>query len=94
MSRFYTFAKLYGNNILVRGWDDRKGGHFNEKVPFKPTMFLPAKEPTEYRTLEGTYVSPIKPGTIKETRQFVDQYSGISGTKVYGMDRYLYQYLS
>ncbi len=94
MSRFYTFAKLYGNNILVRGWDDRKGGHFNEKVPFKPTMFLPAKEPTEYRTLEGTYVSPIKPGTIKETRQFVDQYSGISGTKVYGMDRYLYQYLA
>lgn len=92
--RFYTFAKQYGNNILVRGWDDKLGGHFNEKVPFKPTMYLPSPKPTEYRTLEGTFVSPVNPGTIKETRQFVDQYSGISGTKVYGMERYLYQYLA
>ena len=94
MTRQYTFAKLYGNNILVRGWDDEKGGHFNEKVPFNPTMYLPSKVPTEYRTLDGQYVSPIQPGTIKETRQFVDNYSGISGTKVYGMERYLYQFLA
>ena len=39
-TRFYTFARQYGNSILVRGWDDKKGGHFQEKVPFRPTMYL------------------------------------------------------
>ena len=92
--RFYTFAKLYGNSVLVRGWDDAKGGHFQERVPFRPTLFLPSKKPTEYTTLEGEYVTPIEPGTIKECRQFIDDYSGISGTKVFGMERFLYQYLA
>ena len=94
MSKFYTFAKQYGNNILVRGWDDALGGHFDEKVPFKPTMYLPSKAPTEYTDLEGNFVAPVQPGSIKETRNFIDQYSGVSGTKVCGMDRFLYQYLA
>ena len=92
--RFYTFAKQYGNNILVRGWDDKRGGHFQERVPFRPTMYLPSTKPTPYTTLDGQFVSPVQPGTIKETRQFVDQYSGVGGMKVHGMDRYLYQYLA
>ena len=92
--RFYTFAKLYGNSVLVRGWDDEKGGHFQEKVPFSPTLYLPSKTPTEYKTLEGEYVAPIQPGTIKECRNFLDRYDGISGTQVYGMERYLYQFLA
>ena len=92
--RFYTYARQYGNNIIVRGWDDKLGGHFKERVPFKPTLFLPSPKPTEYQTLEGKYVSPIKPGSIKECRQFIDTYSGVDGTKVYGMERFVYQYLS
>ena len=92
--RFYKYAKQYGNNILVRGWDDAKGGDFSEKVPFRPTMFLPSKTETGYKTLDGIDVAPVQPGTIKETRQFMDQYDGISGTKVYGMERFLYQYLA
>ena len=92
--RFYTFARQYGNNILVRGWDDEEGGHFNKKVPFKPTMFLPTNKPTKHKTLDGVPVAPIKPGTIKETRNFIDTYSGVDGTKVYGMERFIYQYLA
>lgn len=92
--RFYTFARLYGNNILVRGWDDKKGGYFKDKVEFKPTLFVPAKKKTEYKTLDGKYVSPIQPGTLKECREFVDQYSGVSGTQIYGFERYLFQFLS
>ncbi len=92
--RFYTFAKLYGNEVLVRGWDDEKGGHFKERVPFQPTLFLPSKKETEYKTLDGLSVSPIQPGTIRECREFINTYSGIDGTKVYGFDRFLYQFLA
>jgi len=56
---FYTFARLYGNNILVRGWSELEGGSFYKKVPFKPTFFLPSKKPTEYKTLEVEYLSSI-----------------------------------
>ena len=92
--RFYTFARLYGNDILHRGWDDKKGGYFMEKVPFRPTLFLPSNKPTKYQTLDGKFVSPIQPGTMKECREFVDNYSNVSGTKVYGFERYLYQFLA
>ena len=94
MTRHYTFAKQYGNNILVRGWDDERGGYFDEKVPFKPTMYLPSPKETPYVDLEGNFVAPVMPGSMKETRDFIQQYSGISGTKVYGMEKFLYQYLA
>jgi DNA polymerase elongation subunit (family B) len=94
LSRFYTFARLYGDNILLRGWDDKKGGKFMDKVPFKPTLFVPSKNKTEYRTLDGHYVSPIKPGSMKECKAFLEQYSNVSGTKIYGFERWLFQFLS
>ena len=31
---------------------------------------------------------------MKECREFVDQYSGVSGTQIYGFERYLFQFLS
>ena len=92
--RFYTFAATFGNKICVRGWDDKQGGHFQEQVMFRPTLFVPTKKPTKYKTLDGTPVSPVKPGTIKECRAFIDDYTMVDGTSVYGMERFLYQYLS
>lgn len=92
--KFYTFVRLYGNNILIRGWDDLKGGYFQEKVPFRPTLFLPSKNDTGYKTLDGKNVAPVQPGTMKECRQFIEDYSGVSGSEVYGMERYLYQYIT
>lgn len=92
--RFYTFAKMYGDNILLRGYDDRKGGSFKDKVPFKPTLFLPSPKPTPYTTLDGRYVNPVQPGTIRDCRNFIEDYTAVDGTAVYGFERYLYQFLS
>ena len=94
MSRFYTFAATIGNNIHVRGWDDAQGGHFQEKVPFKPTLFLSTNKTSEYQTLDGRYVVPVQPGTIRDCRAFIDDYNLVDGASVFGMERFLYQYLS
>ena len=91
---FYTFSATIGNYIYVRGWDDRQGGHYKEKVPFRPTLFLSSTKPTEYQTLSGQYVAPVSPGTIKDCRVFIDDYNMVQGTKVYGMERFLYQFLA
>ena len=92
--RFFTFARLYGNEILLRGYDDKKGGSFMEKVRFQPTLFLTSNKKTEHVTLDGKYVNPIKPGSMKECREFMETYSGVSGAKVYGFERWLYQFIS
>ena len=92
--RFYTFVRLYGNEILIRGWDDSKGGYFQDKVPFKPTLFLSSNKDVGYKTLDGKNVAPVQPGTMKECKEFIANYSGVSGTQVYGMERYLYQFIS
>jgi len=92
--RFYTFCRLYGNVILTRGWDDSRGGYFQDRVKFHPTLFLSSKNKTEYTTLDGKYVAPVKPGTMKDTREFMENYSGVSGTTLYGMERWLYQYIT
>ena len=92
--KFYTVARQYGNNILIRGWDDEKGGHFKEKVPFHPTLFLPSKKPSKFKTLDGVNVTPVQPGSIKDCKEFISDYTGVSGTTVYGFERFLYQFLS
>ena len=92
--RFYTFARQYGNNILVRGWDDALGGSFKKKVPFRPTFFVPTNKQTEWKTLEGDCVAPVQPGTMKECREFLKQYEDVDGAKVYGFDRMIYQHLA
>ena len=87
--RFYTFTRLYGNEILLRGWDDKLGGHFKEKVPFKPTLFVSSPKPTDYKTLSGQHVAPVKPGTIKECREFISDYADVTGAKVFGFERFI-----
>ena len=92
--RFYTFAAQVGNFIHVRGWDDAQGGHFSEKVPFKPTLFVLSPKPTKFKTLDGRYVAPVNPGKIKDCKEFIEDYKDIEGTQVFGMERFLFQYLS
>jgi DNA polymerase elongation subunit (family B) len=93
MNRFYTFSALYGNSVLVKGWDFSKNDYFCEEVKFRPTLFMPTNKPSKYKTLDGMAVAPIYPGSIKDSKEFVNKYKDISGTKVYGMERFVYQFL-
>jgi len=92
--KFWTFVRLYGNQILIRGYDEAKGGTFMDKVSFEPTLFVPTKNKTKYKTLDNKPVAPVKPGTMKDCKQFIEDYSGVDGTSVYGLERWIYQYIS
>lgn len=89
---FYTNVKTYGNRILVRGID--KGARFKTREDFKPTLFLKSNNKTKYKTLNGEYVEPIQPGSIKDCKEFYNKYSELENFKIYGNERYLYQYIS
>ena len=89
---FYTNVAPYGDKMFVIGYD--KGRRYMRKVDFYPTLFVTSKSPSKFRTLDGQQVDEMKPGTIKETREFVKKYEDVAGFNVYGNTNYAYQYIS
>ena len=92
MQRFYTNVQLIGNQILVRGVEN--GKRFESRDEFYPTLFVKTKKESKYRTLSGEFVEPIKPGTIRDCREFYKKYESVDGFEIYGNDRYICQYIS
>ena len=93
MSKFYTNAVEHGNNILVRGYD--RGRAFEEKIPYKPTMYLPSKrENAEWKDIRGNNLDAIEFESMREAKDFIKKYDDISNFKIYGMPRFLYSYLN
>ena len=90
--RFYTNVQMIGNRFLVRGYEN--GQHVMFKEEYSPTLFVKSKKPTEYKTLEGEYVEKVHPGTVRDCREFYKKYDDVDGFKIYGHDRYVYQYIS
>jgi DNA polymerase elongation subunit (family B) len=90
--KFYTNVVLVGNEILSRGFNN--GEHFKNREMFYPTLYVTSNKKTKFKTLEGSYVEQIKPGTIRETREFIDKYQKVDNFKLYGNTRYVNQYIS
>jgi len=90
--RFYTNVHQRFNEILVRGYEN--GKHFTSREVFNPTLYVPSKKDSKYKTLENKSVEPVKPGNIAECKEFIEKYSGVEGFDIYGNDRYICQYIS
>ena len=90
--RFYTNIQMIGNEFLVRGYENGESVMFREK--YNPTLFVKSKKKSKYKTLEGDCVEPIQPGTVRDCRDFYKKYQDVHGFKIYGNDRYIYQYIS
>jgi DNA polymerase elongation subunit (family B) len=90
--RFYTNVQLIGNQFLVRAYEN--GDHVMFKEEYTPTLFVPTKKESKYKTLEGESVEPIQPGFVRDCREFYKKYEGVDGFRIFGNDRYVSQYIS
>jgi DNA polymerase elongation subunit (family B) len=90
--KFYTNIQLVGNNVLVRGYENGKSVMFKDE--FQPTLFVNSNRESKYKTLEGDNLEPIVPGSIRDCREFYKKYEGVDNFKIYGNDRYAFQYIS
>ena len=88
---FYTNVTVFGNSVLVRGI--KNGERITSRHKFKPTLFVPVKKPTEFKTLDNKWVTPVEQESIKDAKEFVDQYKDQPGM-VYGFTRWPYQWIS
>lgn len=94
MRDFYTSVVQYGNQILVRSIRDGLPQRF--KVDFNPTLYTTSKSKTAldegWKSLYNVPVYEVKPGDIKETKEFIKTYSG--AMEIFGQTNYAYQYIN
>lgn len=93
----YTNVVTWGDNVFLRGVD-KDGNRFNKKIKdFRPYVWIPTSESNrdreDYRTISGEPVRKLCPGSIKETRKFIEDNSEIDNFCVYGDIQPQYQYI-
>lgn len=86
---YYTNVRCLGNTLYYRGIRD--GEHFKERREYSPVLYLPSKNPhSEFRTLEGSPVDPKFFETIRDAKNFLNQYKEVTGFTIYGQTRFEY----
>ena len=91
LSTFYTNCVVGGNYIQYRGIEN--GKRIAKRIPYSPTLFVPSNKQSKFKTLFGQSVEPIKQGSIKDARNFIERYKGVENFKIYGNTYYHYCYL-
>jgi DNA polymerase elongation subunit (family B) len=81
MSDFYTNISVLGKYILYRGVENDK--RVLRKIEYRPTLYLPSNEKSQFKTLAGEYV-----------KQFLRQSEGVDNFRVYGNTRYEYTFIN
>jgi DNA polymerase elongation subunit (family B) len=91
MALFYTNVQSVGSNILYRGVTD--GKRTKLKIPYQPTLYEKSSRVTNYTSLDGVYLQPHKFGTMREARDYLRQFEGVSGKTIYGQNRFEYAFI-
>jgi hypothetical protein len=92
MSKYYTNVACIGNNILYRGV--KEGRRVKLKVAYTPTLFLPSKKETTYKSLEGDFLEPMKFESVREARDFIKRYDEVTNFKIFGNSSYQYAFIA
>lgn len=92
MSDFYTNVACIGNNILFKGI--KNGKKIKTKIPYSPSFFVVSNKKTSFKNLEGQTLEEMPFDTIREARDFIDQYREVENFKIYGNNRYEYDFIS
>jgi DNA polymerase elongation subunit (family B) len=92
LTDFYTNVSVYGSKILFRGVQN--GRKVRHKVDYFPTFFVSADKPSDYTTIHGEYLKEIKPGSIRECRDFIKKYEDVQGFKIYGNNKFDYAFIA
>ena len=89
---FYTYARHYGDKVLVRGI--KNGKRFVSREQFRPTLFVKANQPSKYKSIYGDNLQPIQFEGNKAANEFFDNYKDVANYPIYGQNYYAYQYIT
>ena len=89
---FYTNVVEYKGKLLIRGVNN--GQSYLSRISYNPKLFVPTKDNSIYKTLDNKNLKPVSFESISKAKHFFDQYKSIPEYKIYGMNRYQYQYIA
>jgi len=89
--RFYTNITRWGNQLLLREFAN--GDRICRRIKYSPTLYMKVAKPTNYKTLTGDYVTPVKHETMKEANEWIDNYKSQSHL-VFGNTLHQYSYIA
>ncbi|MGB1191522.1 MAG: DNA polymerase domain-containing protein [Pseudomonadales bacterium] len=90
--RFYTSVSRLGGKIKARGYDE-DGYRIELEETFEPVLFVNSPDESEWKTIYGGNVKPIKFENMYEAGQFVKQYEGTPNFQVSGNTNYVSQWM-
>ena len=90
---FYTSVVRYGKSMLYRGYDNH-GNRVTRKDHFNPEFFVPSKKDTGWHGLDGYPVGSVSFDSMREAKNWLEQYKDVQSFKVYGNPNYIHQYLT
>jgi len=71
------------------------GKRVKQRIEYSPSLFVPSKRITNFTTLEGDYLDQKVFGTMKDARDYIKQFDGVSnGPKIYGNTKYEYAFIA
>lgn len=89
--KFYTHFTRLGKYILERGYEN--GKRYNRRTEYEPVLYVPSQTESEYTTLSGAYVSPLKFEGMREASDFVKKYEDVKNFEIYGSNNFPYTYI-
>lgn len=91
LGKFYTNVFQSGDKIYYIGYEN--GQRVQYKEHFCPVLYAITPHESEYKTLDGKDLQKFKFGGIKDAKEFITQHQGVENFKIYGNEKFLYQYL-
>ena len=92
-SSFYTNVVEYKGKLLIRGVNN--GQSYLSRINYSPTLYLPTKEQSKFKTLDvTTNLKEKRFDSISKAKHFYSEYASIPEYKIFGMNRYNYQFIA
>ena len=70
------------------------GSHKKYRINYKPDLFIPTKNQSKYKTLDGRNVDKVKFNSIYEARKWIDEYKDVTNFEYFGNTRYQYPFIT
>lgn len=90
-NNFYTNFELDWDYLLLSHY--KNGKKCNERIKLRPYLFVPAATNTPYKSYDDKSVMRVDFTSVKEAREFVRSYEGVSNVKIYGFPHYHYTHI-
>jgi len=90
---FYLNVRQYGDRMLVRSFEDGRRQQY--EVKYRPYLFVRSQNGSgEYRTIHGDPAEKIEFDSIRDAKEFIKKYGGVSGFEFYGMTNFVYPFIN